>query len=684
MSAVAKTEKPDASAVALADDLLAIGLLARDEQVQMAGMLQKVHDAGGARVGFVEAPTATGKTVVMAQHALRNAADTGEVHVIAAPTIEVCHQTMAAISRLQDANTGYRRLTARIVLGRQEFVSQRGAADLAEALRDDGKADAAEVVETWYAAGGPGPTASHAGYTRKGLETALSTRGHEVTIPDWADLTHAGESDPADAEHASQFEDADVLVVTHSMLSRDLIKRYIGASKLRKAAGIRSTWTKPTAGKTSNVDWWKEAAEQRLQFEADAEGRLPDYKRLLVDEAHLLRANLEAALTTSVSIRQIVANVEEVKAASGGAGKVGSSVLPRLRSAQDALSSHTLMRRGEALRINWLEDKGIGDLLEEIKDALDQVKIPKTPATGAQREISRARYALREALGARNSVRTMVEWSPSRSYPSFSVGPRSLGAELAFLWGRLESAAAVSATLYTENKDGSAIRYMAELLGVGPDARMAFDPIRATWITDSVTVHTPGRSSAFLQPAREGEARDEWIRMVSIAIAGIQEEDDRGLLVLSTSRDMTGRIHDALAAMDDIGTGRLIDGRSGRMGGNKAVFESMARQGERPIWITQGPAWTGLDLADDTIGTLVIPKLPFPPPRPGDTKGAAATYDGEQVARMMMTLKQGLGRLVRSRTPSRKRAYLLDARIDGVHAARAANGLLDQYRRERF
>lgn len=675
MTAVSVVDVANIVEDTLRSDIDAIGYNARSEQLLMASLMQQVHDTGEARVGFIEAPTATGKTLVMAQHALRNAGTTGETHVIAAPTVEICHQTMEAISRLQAANTQYRQLTTRIVLGRQEFVSSRGAQGLAEALREEGRHDAAAIVLAWHDNGGPGPTESHAGYTRKGLECALTNAGYEVTVPDWADLTHAEEGDPADAEHAGQFENANVFVVTHAMLSRDLIKRYLGASRLRKAAGIRST--------PGLKNWWEEAAEQRLQFEIEAEGRLPTYRRLIVDEAHLLRGNLEAALTTSVSIRQIIANIDEMRM-SAGSSKVPAAVLPRLRQVQDAMSNHKMMRKGDALRINWLDDKGIGDLLQEMKDALDLVKVPKTPKGSAQREIVRARFALRHALGARNAVSTTVEWSPSRSYPSFAVGPRGLGAELGFLWGRLESAIVVSATLYTENKDGSALRYMAERLGVGPDARMAFEPIRASWITQAVTVHTPGNCGPYLIPTRDPAKQYEWVKNVAIAIAGVHEDETRGILVLSTSLAMTGEIHDELIAQNEVDASCLIDGRVGRMGTNRAAFEAMAKRGERPIWIAQGPAWTGLDLDDKTIGTLVVPKLPFPPPRPGDTKGSEPSYDGEQVARMMMTLKQGIGRLVRSRNPEPKRAYVLDARIDGLSAARAANGLLNQYRREKF
>lgn len=654
-------------------DMKAIGLAAYAEQTSMAEAIRMVHDAGNGTVGFIEAPTATGKTLVMAQHALASAAADGQPVVIATPTVEICHQTMMALSRLQDANTAYGALVTRLVLGRQEFVSANGAADFADALDAEGDGMAAAIVRQWHADGGPGPTERHPGYTRKGLEIALAAAGHEVEVPDWADLTHADDTDPADAEHAAQFDEAHVLVVTHAMLSRDLMKRYIAASRLRKAAGMRSS---------RQAQWWREAAEQRLQFETEVEGRLPDYRRLIVDEAHLLRSNLELALTTSVSIRQMIANVETAGRQTGV--KVPVSAMPRLIAVQRAMSDHVLMSRGGRVSINWLSDQGFGALLEEAKDVLDQIRLPKTLKGQHQREIARARYALREALGARGAVRTTVEWSPGRSYPSIAVGPRGLGAEFGFLWGRLESACAVSATLYTENKDGSSIAYTAERLGVRPDVRMTFPPIRAAWMTDAVTVYTPGDTATYLIPTDSEERKPEWLQALAIAIAFAQETEARGTLVLSTSRALTNAIRDALLDDGEVEEDRIIDGTIGRIGAGRIAFEKMARAGRRPVWIVQGPAWTGLDLGDETIGTLVIPKLPFPPPRPGDTTGSKPTYDGEQVAHMMIELKQGVGRLVRSRNPLPKRAFILDGRMDGTGPARSANALLDQYKRKKI
>ncbi|MDE2439461.1 MAG: hypothetical protein KGP14_00445 [Betaproteobacteria bacterium] len=81
--------------------------------------------------------------------------------------------------------------------------------------------------------------------------------------------------------------------------------------------------------------------------------------------------------------------------------------------------------------------------------------------------------------------------------------------------------------------------------------------------------------------------------------------------------------------------------------------------GKSIIWISQGPAWTGLDIPDNKLTDLFIAKLPMPPPRPKDKNAPRSDYQNNR-ARMHIQLKQGIGRLVRSRNATAKRLWCLD------------------------
>lgn len=656
----------DLSAVSsIEDDLEHLGLTARDEQIAISAMLDQVDARGDGMVGFIEAPTATGKTVVMARHALSTALDLveGESFVIAAPSIEICMKTMEACDSLVGSVPAYRGLTTRIVLGRQEFVSHERVSELATALAEQGSEKDAEAILAWLDAGGPGPTRSYPPYTRWGLLHATDGR---VDAPDWTLLNNAGPTDPADSAHRDQFRAADVVVVTHAMLARDLVKRYVESWRARKRSGAPSA-------KGRN---WDDTLLELVSLETDVERLLPTYRRIIVDEAHLLEGNVRNALSTTVSVRQLRSHVRAMS--NGDAKTVPAKIASTIDAAYDRLSGMKPATEN-SVRIDWNTPKGFDRVLEDVSEALAKVRRPKGGSID-DRDLERAARALKEALEHRNSVTTSITWSPGRSYPSLNIGPRSLSGRLSFLWRTVRSASLVSATLYTENKDGPSVRYMAETLGVGPDQRMTFEPIRPTWQIEPVTFHVPTPDDGLPPPSHSEEGNSRWIEAVSERIMEIEADVGTGMLVLCRSRAMTAslvrRIVDGGVSED-----RILDGTSGTLSQLRAKHENLARRGMRPIWITQGPAWTGLDLPDDVLDVLVIPALPFPPPRPGSTAGAEASYDGEQVARMMITLKQGVGRLVRNRDAGPKQAYLLDSRINSKGPAAAALGLVKRYER---
>lgn len=645
-------------------ELAMTGLDARPEQIDISAMLDDVMARNDGSVGFLEAPTATGKTIVMARTALETSLGLpeDESFVIATPSIEVCVRTVEACDRLVRDVPAYRGVRTRIVLGRQEFVSHQRMVELATALAGEGRETEADAISRWLDEGAPGPSTAYPPYTRQGL---LHATGGTVEAPDWALLNQVGQEDRADGAHRSQFEHAGVIVVTHAMLARDLVKRYVEAWRERKRSGAPSAKDRR----------WDETLLELVALEADAERLLPLFRRLIVDEAHLLEDNVRHALSTTVSIRQLTNHMKAVSNADSA--KVPPRAAAAMQSAYEKLTSMK-PTNADRVRIDWNEPKGFEAVLGDVSEALARVKRPKKGSID-DADLERASRALREALNHRNSVSTSIVWSPGRSYPSLGIGPRSLGGRLAFMWRTLKSAALVSATLYTDNKDGPSIRFMAEILGVGPDQRMTFEPIRPTWQVEPVTFHVPAVGSTLPAPAHDDEGNRRWIDSVSERIAGLCGTSAKGVLVLCRSRAMTSAVVETMIA-DGFASDRIVDGTTAPLSQLRARYEGMSRSGHRPVWITQGPAWTGLDLPDDTIDTLVIPALPFPPPRPGSTAGAEPSYDGEQVARMMITLKQGVGRLVRNRNATPKRAYLLDTRINGKGPAAAAFGVLRGYR----
>lgn len=653
---------------AFADTLQLLGFTAYPEQVAMSSNLSSVRDRGG--VGFIEAPTATGKTLVIAEHVVRHVAETRERYVIAVPTIELGHQTLASIRRVQESSQAFSVTKATIVLGRQEFISEASLLDLANILQSSQKAAAAEAIRTWLEDGAPGRTESHPAYTLDGLERWLDARGIAESVSAVLALGPSDKNTAADLAYQAQFvDDADIFIVTHAMLARDLVARFIATSRQRHAENM----TVPAH--LTGADRWLCLNNQRLLCETGDEGRLPDYRRLIVDEAHLLRDNFDTALRTGISLTALLRHVESLSKSSKK--PVPAAAKKAVKEVRDALSRHVDAHGGDRIQINWSQPGNYADLLEKLDSALGTIKTNKAPEFESEvAAISQARHAIKESLRARSAVSTIFEWSPVAAFPTISIGRRHFLSEFGFLWNRLDSAALISATLYTENVGGPSIGYMAARLAVPADKRREFKPIRANWIKKPVSLILDKDEPII--PSDDPAGRSEWLDTLAKRITELAS-DATGTLVLNTRRDDSRQL--AVRLADLVDPIRIIDGTTGRMSALKQAYIRAARDQLSPIWLGQGPAWTGLDLPDDTLDLLIMTRLPFPPPDARDTANETSSFYGaDKIAKMAMTFKQGVGRLVRVRDAKPKRFALLDSRVLTLKNTRGIVHYLSDYR----
>ena len=129
------------------------------------------------------------------------------------------------------------------------------------------------------------------------------------------------------------------------MLARDLITRFIATSRERRKQGMQST-----TGITAQ-ERWLEANDQRLAVETGDEGRLPDYRRLVVDEAHLLRDNFESATRTGISITALVRHIELISLHDSKA--VARATVKAVRAVRQALTSSPHAKAANRIQIDW-------------------------------------------------------------------------------------------------------------------------------------------------------------------------------------------------------------------------------------------------------------------------------------------------------------------------------------------
>lgn len=641
------------------DAMLKLGKPAHPEQLSVVERFQYTSDNG--HIGFIEAPTATGKTLAIAYHALCQATASGETFVVAVPTIELAHQTAQAIADMQAALNSH--IPVGVLVGRHEFLSEPALLDLSEKLHEK----AAAEIKKWISAGAPGRSPAHSSWTRDGLSMHL----HQHDL--FPNLTNPalslGPSDKDSAAYAAyqdQFEQPrDILIATHAMLARDLVMRFIETSKKRRQENM------PVDPRLTPVERWLVINQQRLEVETGDEGRLPDYREIIVDEAHLLRETFENALRTGISVSMLLKHVAACSRSSKGI--VPAAALKEIKAIKDRFTALAAKATGDRMLLSWNQESEYHRLLARLEGALDKIQT-KNATIDLEHDvtaITRAKYAIRESLRARDSVNTVIEWSPVRTYPTLSIGRRSLNSEFNLLWERLKSAALISASLYTDNVSGPSIGYVAGRLAIPDHRRKTFEPIPASWIKNPVTVQLPSPTYAdFLEP----DDQDERIARIAARIAQIETQS--GILVLSTSRADTQAISSVLNGLVD--PGRVIDGSKENLTYNKAIYTAKVQAGLRPIWCAQGPAWTGLDLGDDLLDSLVITRLPFPVPD-AVAEGQRMQYGPAKIAQMTMTFKQGVGRLVRSRAATRKQLSILDGRIQRLDSAKGALNLMRSY-----
>jgi len=177
-------------------------------------------------------------------------------------------------------------------------------------------------------------------------------------------------------------------------------------------------------------------------------------------------------------------------------------------------------------------------------------------------------------------------------------------------------------------------------------------------------------------PFPDGKNRD-YIATITDEIEQLIRASHGHSAVLFTSYDTMGRVHAALSARNlPFPLMRLERGSS-------AAIERF-KQSKGGVLFASGSLWEGIDIPGDTLSMLIIVKLPFQVPDPiGEYErtlyGSMYEYKNRVIVpEMLIKLKQGFGRLIRTETDTGVVA-ILDSRVNSAGAYReiALNALPD-------
>ena len=664
---------PVAQALGLAED--------RQSQRDMAAYVADAYNEGG--VAVLEAGTGVGKSFAYLVPAIRWALENGERTVVSTNTINLQEQLVGKDLPLlaQALGTGERPVRFALLKGWRNYVClsrlEQAARGVGTLLEPD-RRDELEAIAKW------------ASRTADGSLSDLSfTPSPEL----WDEV--AAESDLCTRLRCPHFErcpvflarrgaaDADVVVVNHHLLASDLA--------VRAAAGN-----------------WLEAAV------------LPPYRRVVVDEAHHLEdtaADHLGAQATSRGVERLLSRLER-----GGRGVLPAlraalasdadellreaatevleaRVAPALADARRAAESlfrmldaflggkaDNVVRLTDAFADDPIWAAGLGEALDALGYALsllreallalldrlgraddaepgDRIQALAGELRGVVGRLESARDAVRTALKPVPGAPPTVRWIERRggSHVALAAVPLELAPLLReLLFDRVETVVLTSATLAA----GGSFDFLAGRLGLdlAPACAGAREALPSPFnYRDQCLVAIPDDVP---EPRDDAEAHGARVAQIAAELAAAS---DGGLFALFTSHRALREAAAALRRRADV-AGRwplLVQGDAPR-----DQLLRRFRDAGSAILLGTDSFWEGVDVPGLALRALLLAKLPFRVPTEPLTAarceaieaGGGDAFNEYLVPLAGLKLKQGFGRLIRSRTDVGV-VVLLDPRV---------------------
>jgi len=416
-------------------------------------------------------------------------------------------------------------------------------------------------------------------------------------------------------------------------------------------------------------------------------GVLPPYDAVIFDEAHQLEDIATEFFGTRISRARVDAMLRDADRAfiaSGladeilGAGE-GTGLSRSVRSAADAFFERVARLAGGASgasgegRVLLEGDIWSGDLLDAYHgfdtalEALEHYAKANTKSEAVDLAGKRAAMLREDAARIVDPAANQVKWAEARSRSvSLGASPVDLGRLFREeVFERIGACVLTSATLTvggSSAKDaeggGGSFRFFRSRMGLTEELSVPVDELSVPSPFDfpnAAILYTPRDLPEATEPAFVSQAADRIADLVAIT--------GGGAFVLCTSlRGMTA-LADALRTRLDLPP--LVQGSA-----PKTALLSRFRAHKDAVLVATMSFWEGVDVPGEALRLVIIEKLPFAVPTDPIVAARCAAIEREggnpfvaySVPQAAITLKQGFGRLIRTRS-DRGIVAILDKRV---------------------
>ncbi|UXU83931.1 DEAD/DEAH box helicase [Mammaliicoccus sciuri] len=372
---------------------------------------------------------------------------------------------------------------------------------------------------------------------------------------------------------------------------------------------------------------------------------------IVIDEVHNLEENQRSVYTTTInsdycikSLRKALNKINHKNNYSKSVDQLASWFNKQLNyvKSQERQESHDALNKGrmeiDKSNINAL--KNLISSLFEVKEQLEfnTLEAFNTKSKISEKEIEELECVIKALEIIDKNNNDYVIWSELLNEEKINIcycpsDPSEILRKSLFNGDNL--VACFSATIINDSKENDGYNYIIESIGF----KGYYENVEKNdFLYDKSRLYIPSELPNY-------KIRDKcYYKELAKYIFNVSSNNSGGTMVLFTAKEDITRVAEELKKLN---VQKCIYMDNGEMSQNEIIKQFQTTHG---IILGTGVFWEGIDLKEKDLTSLVIVRLPFPVPDPVIERKIEILGNKDEVLvpEMIMKLKQGTGRLIRT------------------------------------